>query len=146
MLSKPLHCYLFRSNHLLVSVYIAGLQRVEIALTLRGQAMHECVSKLSHHWFTKWYVACVVPSHYLKSWTSDCLLIISMIKPSRTSCNETFSEIWTFWKCCLQNNSHFNSASIPYLQDWLKINNNSFGVTLHPESFGLYYDYNKHMK
>ena len=34
-----------------------------------GQLTYICVSKLSHHWFGQWLVACLAPIHYLiQSW------------------------------------------------------------------------------
>ena len=33
---------------------------------------HICVAKLGRHWFRKWLVACLTPSHYLNQW---CLCI-----------------------------------------------------------------------
>ena len=27
--------------------------------------MHECISRIDHHWFKLWLVACYAPSHYL---------------------------------------------------------------------------------
>ena len=35
------------------------------ALSYWGRVTHTCVSKLDHHWFRQWRVACSVPPHYL---------------------------------------------------------------------------------
>ena len=42
-------------------VILFGLQCVN---SLK-QVTHTCISKLSHHWFRYWLVACLAPTHYL---------------------------------------------------------------------------------
>ena len=46
------------------NIHLPTLQRFR-PLTHWGRVMHMCVSKLDHHWFRWWLVACSVPGHYL---------------------------------------------------------------------------------
>ena len=59
-----------------------------------GRVMHICINKLGHHWFRKWVVAPLVPSHF---WTNAETLFIGPL-------GTNLSEIQTFhWKNAFEN-------------------------------------------
>ena len=68
----------------------AWCQPTWYGLTQLGRATHIWVSKLSHHWFRKWLVACSAPNHYL----NQCWLIVDLT-PGTNSSESKYNKFYT---------------------------------------------------
>ena len=81
-------------------------------LTHWGWVMHICCIELSHHWFRKWLVTWLVPSHYLNQCSNSDIWILGSIFQWYFNQNTIIFMTKNAFECRLENSGHFVSASM----------------------------------